>query len=351
MQFFKINFKNQLLLLISSWFLICGLALGASIFQLTGNIKLAGLDAAISVSLTALPIILVILLQNYLPNFLNKLDVQLFLIAAFIFKVIFFQKIVLPNFYHDINFKDVFTKTEILRIFIVFLQTVFSFTLMWYFRQLTSKSKQKSIQQQAEITLRDAELIKLRQQLQPHFLFNSLNSINALVGSQPQLARKMIQNLSDFLRGTLKKDESILVNLEEELKLLQLYLDIEKIRFGHRLQIVFNIDENSKTLKLPALILQPIVENAIKFGLYNVLNDVEISITTQKRENHLIIEIKNPFEEDALQTRKGEGFGLSLVERRLQLMFHRTDLITIQKENNIFITTLTIPQHDKSNFN
>ncbi|MDX2174793.1 MAG: histidine kinase [Bacteroidota bacterium] len=346
MQFLKINFKNQLLLLISCWFLICGLVLAASIFQLTANIKLASIDAAISVTLTALPLILVILLQNYLPHFLNKLDVQLFLIAVFIFKVIFLQKIILPFLYSNINFKEIFNKTEILRIFIVFLQAVFSFALMWYFNQLNLKTKQKFLQQQAEITLRDAELIKLRQQLQPHFLFNSLNSINALVSSQPQLARKMIQNLSDFLRGTLKKDENVFVNLSEELKLLELYLEIEKIRFGHRLQVVFNIDEKSKIQKLPALILQPIVENAIKFGLYNVLNDVEISIITQKKETNLIIEIKNPFEDDALQIRKGEGFGLSLVERRLQLMYHRTDLISIAKNNNIFITTLIIPQHD-----
>ena len=149
-----------------------------------------------------------------------------------------------------------------------------------------------------------------------------------------------------FAYGTLKKDENVLVNLEEELKLLELYLDIEKIRFGHRLQIIFNVGEESNIQKLPALILQPIVENAIKFGLYNVLENVEISISAQKKENNLIVEIKNPFEEDALQTRKGEGFGLSLVERRLQLMFHRTDLISIQKENNIFTTTLIIPQHD-----
>jgi LytS/YehU family sensor histidine kinase len=77
-----------------------------------------------------------------------------------------------------------------------------------------------------------------------------------------------------------------------------------------------------------------------------VLNDVIISIQTKIDTSNLIVEVKNPFEDDALQTRKGEGFGLSLIERRLQLVYHRSDLLAIQKNNNVFITTLIIPQHD-----
>ncbi len=92
---------------------------------------------------------------------------------------------------------------------------------------------------------KDAELYKLRQQLQPHFLFNSLNSISALVTSRPEQARKMIQQLSDFLRGTLKKEENQWITLEEELQHLELYLDIEKVRFGHRLHTELVYDARS----------------------------------------------------------------------------------------------------------
>ena len=346
MQLPKLLSKNQLLLFISSWFIMCGLVLAGTLFKVTANVKLASIDASISVGLTAIPLLLVFLMQNYLPNFLNKISTQFFLITIFIFKVIYLQKFLLPYVYQPINFSEVYEKTEILRVFIVFLQAVFFFATMWFLNFIKNQNKQQAHQLNAESTLRDAELIKLRQQLQPHFLFNSLNSINALVGSQPQLARSMIQNLSDFLRGTLKKDDNKLVDLEEELKLLHLYLDIEKIRFGHRMQIIFNINDEAKHLKLPALILQPIVENAIKFGLYNVLNDVEIIITAQIQNTNLILEVKNPFDDDAIHTRKGEGFGLSLIERRLQLLYHRADLISINKNNNVFITTLIIPQHD-----
>ena len=106
-------------------------------------------------------------------------------------------------------------------------------SVIWYNWQ--EQSEQEVRKQDAEKLTKEAELFKLRQQLQPHFLFNSLNSINALIGSRPQEARKMVQQLSDFLRGTIRKEEHQWVTLKEELQYLQLYLDIEKVRFGHRL--------------------------------------------------------------------------------------------------------------------
>src|SRR5262245_56484847 len=106
-------------------------------------------------------------------------------------------------------------------------------SVLWYNWQ--EQSEQEQIKQDAEKLAKEAELFKLRQQLQPHFLFNSLNSINALIGTRPQEARKMVQQLSDFLRGTIKKEETQWVVLREELQYLQLYLEIEKVRFGNRL--------------------------------------------------------------------------------------------------------------------
>ncbi len=95
---------------------------------------------------------------------------------------------------------------------------------------------------------------------------------------------------------------------------------------------------------MPALILQPVVENAIKFGLYNVLDQVEISVNAQIKNNLLAIAITNPFDESTSQSRKGEGFGLSLIQKRLHLIYHRTDLLVIEKNNSIFTTIILIPQ-------
>src|SRR5262249_24482201 len=153
--------------------------------------------------------------------------------------------------------------------------------------------------------------------LQPHFLFNSLNSISALVGSQPTKAREMIQQLSDFLRGTVKREDRKWITLKEELDHLQLYLDIEKVRFGHRLATAVAADPKSLTWQLPSLILQPIVENAIKFGLYDTIGEVTISLSTRVENNHLVIDVANPYDPATSSTPpQGTGFGLNSIRRR-----------------------------------
>jgi two-component system, LytTR family, sensor kinase len=192
--------------------------------------------------------------------------------------------------------------------------------------------------------VREAELTKLRQQLQPHFLFNSLNSISALAGSKPEQARKMIQQLSDFLRGTLKKDDQQLVPLSDELQHLDLYLEIEKVRFGHRLNTEIHCDRTLNNLMLPSLLLQPIVENAIKFGLYDTTDAVLIQIETRLEKNELVVEVKNPYDATTAAPNKGTGFGLSSVQRRLYLLYARTDLLKTKAAEKEFITTIHIPQ-------
>jgi two-component system, LytTR family, sensor kinase len=214
--------------------------------------------------------------------------------------------------------------------------------LIYYFRDLEeSKNRQLS----AEQLVREAELSRLRQQLQPHFLFNSLNSISALVGSQPERARHMIQQLSDFLRGTLRKEEHQLISLEEELKHLSLYLDIEKVRFGHRLHTEIVCSESSRKMLLPALLLQPVVENAIKFGLYDIIGEITIGIKGSGNDGYLELQVQNPFDPQSSAPR-GTGFGLSSVRRRLFLLYARNDLLQTTAEGSLFTINIKIPQHD-----
>jgi len=215
-------------------------------------------------------------------------------------------------------------------------------SVLWYtIHDQREIEKRKS---EAEKLSREAELYKLRQQLQPHFLFNSLNSINALIGSQPKQARNMIQQLSDFLRGTLKKEENQWISLDEELQHLNLYLDIEKVRFGHRLSTDINNETNGLKLQLPAMLLQPVVENAIKFGLYDTTGDITICIEARKEDGHLVLQVRNPFDPETSSPKKGTGFGLSSVQRRLYLLFARNDLLQTEIKEQLFITTIKIPQ-------
>jgi len=215
-------------------------------------------------------------------------------------------------------------------------------SVLWHgFEDQKSSALRKT---EAEQLTKDAELFKLRQQLQPHFLFNSLNSINALIGTRPQEARTMIHQLSDFLRGTLKREEQQWILLEEELEYLRLYLDIEKVRFGNRLSTVFETAAGSLQMKIPAMLLQPLVENAIKFGLYDTTGDTIIRIETAITNGLLVVTVQNPFDEETAQPRQGTGFGLHSIQRRLYLLFARNDLLITSALNHIFTTTVKIPQ-------
>lgn len=214
---------------------------------------------------------------------------------------------------------------------------------MLYYTQLDQKENEKR-KAEAEQLAREAELYNLRQQLQPHFLFNSLNSINALIGFKPDEARRMIHQLSDFLRGTLKKDDQQQVPLTDELTHLNLYLDIEKVRFGHRLQTEISCDNHSGQAVLPSMLLQPIVENAIKFGLYDTIGEVTVSIRAEMDGNYLILMVQNPYDPQTSRPRKGTGFGLRGVQRRLYLLFARNDLMETHANDNIFTTIIKVPQ-------
>ncbi|MGB8194000.1 MAG: histidine kinase [Chitinophagaceae bacterium] len=231
-----------------------------------------------------------------------------------------------------------------IRFWIAFLviSWVGAISVSWYRQQENQEAEKRKTD--AEKLARDAELYKLRQQLQPHFLFNSLNSISALAGNEPEQARKMIHQLSEFLRGTLRKEEHQWVSLADELQHLRLYLDIEKVRFGHRLSTNIECDESTSALQLPPMLLQPIVENAIKFGLYDTTDSITVQIAATVSGNDLVIEVQNPFDPETSAPQRGTGFGLSSVQRRLYLLFARTDLLITRAEKNLFITMVKIPQ-------
>ena len=215
--------------------------------------------------------------------------------------------------------------------------------LMWNIlgRELENKGRREETLALA----RDAELFKLRQQLQPHFLFNSLNSVNALVASRPEEARKMIEQLSAFLRATINTKDNQLVPLTEEMEQIGRYLQIEKFRFGHRLETLMHTDETCVNAVIPPLLLQPLVENAIKFGLYDTIGPVSILLQANCSDGYLNITITNPFDPETSHANKGTGFGLNGLQRRLYLIFGRSDLLTTTIAEKLFITTVKIPQN------
>jgi two-component system, LytTR family, sensor kinase len=230
------------------------------------------------------------------------------------------------------------------RLFIFFVLFLFWAVLLILYGRLEDQIKTKERQEKIHQMSKEAELFHLRQQLQPHFIFNSLNSLSALVKSNPEKAREMVVQLADFLRKTIKKNDQKWVEVEDELEYLNLFLSIEKVRFGHRLKIEIEVSNESKSFKIPQLLIQPLLENAIKHGLYGILEDVLIRINFTCQEKYLIVSVSNPYEEDSVES-KGAGFGLDAVKRRLYLMFGRNDLIEINKKDGFFKVVVKIPQH------
>lgn len=219
--------------------------------------------------------------------------------------------------------------------------------ILWY--RLEEQSETQGRLLVAQNLAKEAELNKLRHQLQPHFLFNSLNSVYALTIVNPKEAGIMITKLAAFLRGTLKRDDEVWVNVAEEMEYIQLYLDIEKVRFSHRLTIDVQIEENTLNLCLPGTLLQPIVENAIKFGLYNTSAAITITIRVKLENNTLMICVANPYDPE-MTASKGTGFGLTSIRRRLYLLFADHNLLQTETQNdNLYITSLKIPQKDDQN--
>ena len=309
------------------------------------SFKIAVIDSIVgNTHLLMASLLLINTLQYYLPRKERFIHLFFWCILLTIILILLNRWAISSFLRHEELYLVFFKKSVFIRssIYFLIIGCVALMSTLWYIR--IDQEENEKIKLDAEKHAKEAELFKLRQQLQPHFLFNSLNSINALIGSRPEEARKMVQQLSDFLRGTIKKEENQLVTLQEELQYLQLYLDIEKVRFGNRLTTNIECDETIKHLKLPTLLLQPIMENAIKFGLYDTIEETVISLSAKKEENILIIKVINTFDPETSSPKQGIGFGLQSIQRRLYLLFARTDLVTTETNENTFTTTVKIPQ-------
>jgi two-component system, LytTR family, sensor histidine kinase AlgZ len=195
---------------------------------------------------------------------------------------------------------------------------------------------------QSEVLARDAELKALKSQINPHFLFNSLNSISALTSLDPAKAREMCIRLSDFLRSSLRLGERTSVPFGEELALTSSYLDVEQVRFGERLRVNVDFEVACSACEVPPLLLQPLVENAIKHGVASLAEGGEIIMRARVSQERLCFVVENPFDPDAPAQRKS-GFGLVNVRKRLQARYGCAASLDIQIEKHLYRVTLSLP--------
>jgi two-component system sensor histidine kinase AlgZ len=195
---------------------------------------------------------------------------------------------------------------------------------------------------QAQVLARDAELRALRAQVNPHFLFNCLHSISALTSSDSAKAREMCILLADFLRTTLRLGGKETVTLDEELALVRGYLAIEKVRFGPRVHMEEDVKAETLGVLIPPLLLQPLVENAIRHGIANLPEGGVIRLAADREGEALHILVENSFDPDSPSPLK-TGLGLENIRQRLNTRYGRDAKIAVRTDGNLFFVDLTLP--------
>ena len=204
----------------------------------------------------------------------------------------------------------------------------------------TRRAEQHSME--LSILARESELRALRAQVHPHFLFNSLNSISALVTMDPMRAREMCILLAEFFRKTLALGEKAEVTLEEELAVARAYLAIEAMRLGTRLSVEEGVDDAARACRLPPLLLQPLVENAIRHGIATRPDGGVLRIEARTDGQRMRISVENPFDPDA-PPRPGVGVGLANVRRRLLAGYGAQALVDAQRSADSFRVAVSMP--------
>jgi two-component system sensor histidine kinase AlgZ len=222
----------------------------------------------------------------------------------------------------------------------VFYLLAVSFHYVSLAQEASRESETRAME--TSIQAREAELKALKAQINPHFLFNSLNSISALTSIDPSRARDMCVLLGDFLRMTLGLGEKTSVRFSEELDLLQKYMAIEKVRFGERLKMREEIQEESKICLLPPLLLQPLVENAVKHGIASLPEGGQIRLAVERQNGRLAILVENSWDPEAPPRRSG-GLGLKNVQRRLEARYGKDASLRINTEGEFFQVSLSLP--------
>lgn len=221
---------------------------------------------------------------------------------------------------------------------------IYGLVILTYFLfvSLTNLSEKNAKEAKLESVVRETELKMLRSQINPHFLFNSLNSISSLTITDPEKARTMVIKLSDFMRYALSRKDEQPVSLQSELENLRLYLDIEKVRFGERLETEEKIEPACLDARVPVMLLQPLYENAVKHGVYESIERVKISTKATLQNGYLEIIISNNFDPEGAPV-KGTGTGLTNVSRRLELTYGKNAAVNISRKDNIFTVNLFMP--------
>ena len=339
--------KRGLWVWLAAWVFLAACQFALFYYALDGNIIVLLADSFISIA--TFSFIALILwfpmeaLNKNKSNFFSHIINILILGAVAVGVWIIVIRLVLPLIYND--FFPFWEATLALRIGEGIL--LYALVILSYYLTVTlySLSEKKTREAELESLVRDTELKMLRSQINPHFLFNSLNSVSSLTITDPERSREMIIKLSDFMRYALSRKNDQPVPLSAELESARLYIDIEKIRFGDRMITEEEIDEKALGVKLPVMLLQPLYENAVKHGVYESTGCISIKTKIEVIMDHVEIIISNNYDIDAMPV-KGTGTGLLNTARRLDLQYGKRASLTTFKKDGLFEARIVVPVSD-----
>lgn len=239
------------------------------------------------------------------------------------------------------HFLDFFPQAYLSRI----VDLIVIFLLLKGMDNYKTLNQQKVAYAQLEQQLTQSRLETLKMQLNPHFLFNALHAIHALIGYDNSKSKSMLINLSNLLRKVLELGEQQMISLEEELSFFESYLAIEEERFHDRLTVTYNIDSESRSCLIPSLLLQPLLENALKHGISLIDGKGKIELNTNLNNERLSIALTNshnPRRKAPFST----GIGLKNIESRLKTLFPNAYEFKAEATSDLFTVELSFPKHD-----
>jgi two-component system, LytTR family, sensor histidine kinase AlgZ len=222
------------------------------------------------------------------------------------------------------------------------LLTLLALALHYLILELEASRAAQTQALELQLHSRDAEVKALRAQLQPHFLYNALNSINSLIGSDPKAARRTCVQLGDLLRRILSLGPKDSIPLSQELELVEALLQIEKVRFGDRLEYRVDVGEDARERAVPPLLLQPLVENAVTHGIAGMLDGGTVQVGGALESDQLRLWVENPRDPDS-GSRRGTGIGLENVRRRVQALFGREGAVHVESGETSFRVEVVLP--------
>ncbi|HIP32529.1 MAG TPA: hypothetical protein EYG86_07200 [Crocinitomicaceae bacterium] len=231
-----------------------------------------------------------------------------------------------------------FTMSDIVvNVFSAMILVLFWNAIYFTFHFFQQSRKQEVSNLELKASNRESELKNLRSQLNPHFLFNSLNSIRALIDIEPSKAKISITTLSNLLRQSLELGKEHLVPLERELQLAKNYLELEKVRFEERLKVEWELTPGLETFQVPPFTLQMMVENAIKHGISNLKDGGEVRVSAEEDENYVYIQVTNS---GTLKKVVDLGVGIQNIKKRLLLQYGDKAEFTLREENTMVISKM-----------